>query len=99
MATSPEAFRQVKNILQKLDQSIDAARDRRLTSKPRAGSTGSPATPGSASSPNGAGVNGAHGSANGAKPQPDNTVNRAKPLPPRQDPNRGFIRPGGPSQH
>ena len=30
MATSPEAFRQVKDILRKLDQSIDSARSRRL---------------------------------------------------------------------
>ncbi len=30
MATSPEAFRQVKDILRKLDQSIDSARTRRL---------------------------------------------------------------------
>jgi len=30
MATSPEAFRQVKDILRKLDQSIDSARARRL---------------------------------------------------------------------
>jgi len=36
MATSPEAFEQVKNILKKLDQSIDAARDRRLASQPGA---------------------------------------------------------------
>ena len=33
MATSPEAFEQVKNILKKLDKSIDAARDRRLSSQ------------------------------------------------------------------
>lgn len=30
MGTSPETFAQVKNILRKLDQSIDAARNRRL---------------------------------------------------------------------
>ncbi len=39
MATSSEAFEQVKGILRKLDQSIDAARHRRL-----AGQAG-PATP------------------------------------------------------
>lgn len=31
MATSPEAFNQVRDILKKLDRSIDSARDRRLT--------------------------------------------------------------------
>lgn len=31
MGTSPQAFNQVKNILQKLDRSIDDARTRRLT--------------------------------------------------------------------
>ncbi len=30
MPTSPESFSQVKNILRKLDESIDAARGRRL---------------------------------------------------------------------
>lgn len=30
MATSPEAFNQVRDILKKLDRSIDSARDRRL---------------------------------------------------------------------
>ncbi|HBS29611.1 MAG TPA: hypothetical protein DEB06_09225 [Phycisphaerales bacterium] len=34
MATSPEAFNQVRNILRKLDQSIDAARQRRLDTDP-----------------------------------------------------------------
>lgn len=72
MATSPESFRQVKNILRKLDQSIDAARDRRLTSR----SGGQPAP--AAATPAGGGA---------AAP------NRAKPLPPRNEPNRGFIAP------
>lgn len=31
MATSPEAFHQVKEILRKLDRSIDSARDKRLS--------------------------------------------------------------------
>lgn len=35
MATSPEAFDQVRNILRKLDQSIDAARRRRLDVVPQ----------------------------------------------------------------
>jgi len=35
MATSPEAFDQVRNILRKLDQSIDAARRRRLDEVPQ----------------------------------------------------------------
>ena len=34
MATSPEAFQKVKQILQKLDRSIDSARDRRLAGSP-----------------------------------------------------------------
>lgn len=34
MATSPEAFQKVKEILQKLDRSIDSARDRRLSGSP-----------------------------------------------------------------
>lgn len=33
MATSPETFRQVRDILKKLDRSIDTARDRRLSSE------------------------------------------------------------------
>jgi hypothetical protein len=100
MATSPEAFRQVKNILQKLDQSIDAARDRRLTSKPRGAtaSAGASTTPVSPGSVNGSGHAGPIGGAHGAKPAPDTNLNRAKPLPPRHDPNRGFIRPGDPAQ-
>ena len=32
MATSPEAFNQVRDILKKLDRSIDSARDKRLLS-------------------------------------------------------------------
>ena len=36
MAASPESFQQVKDILRKLDQSIDAARDRRLHRSPDA---------------------------------------------------------------
>ena len=32
MGTSPEAFNEVRNILKKLDHSIDAARSRRLSS-------------------------------------------------------------------
>lgn len=99
MATSPEAFRQVKNILQKLDQSIDAARDRRLTTaKPRPGAASTPGAPGATGSTNGSGLNGSNGSPNGAKPGADTNLNRAKPLPPRHDPNRGFIRPGDPAQ-
>lgn len=35
MATSPESFDQVRNILRKLDQSIDAARRRRLDEVPQ----------------------------------------------------------------
>lgn len=31
MATSPETFKQVRDILKKLDRSIDSARDRRLS--------------------------------------------------------------------
>lgn len=31
MATSPDAFQKVKEILRKLDRSIDSARDRRLS--------------------------------------------------------------------
>ena len=33
MATSPETFRQVRDILKKLDRSIETARDRRLSSE------------------------------------------------------------------
>jgi hypothetical protein len=33
MATSPETFRQVRDILKKLDRSIDTARDRRLSTE------------------------------------------------------------------
>lgn len=33
MATSPETFRQVRDILKKLDRSIDSARDRRLSTE------------------------------------------------------------------
>lgn len=33
MATSPEAFNQVRDILKKLDRSIDSARDKRLLSE------------------------------------------------------------------
>ena len=97
MATSPEAFRQVKNILQKLDQSIDAARDRRLTAKPRAGTAPTPGATGAAGSTNGPGASGPNGGANGPKPSTETNQNRAKPLPPRLDPNRGFIRPGDPA--
>ena len=33
MATSPETFKQVRDILKKLDRSIDSARDRRLSNE------------------------------------------------------------------
>ena len=33
MGTSPETFRQVRDILKKLDRSIDTARDRRLSTE------------------------------------------------------------------
>lgn len=39
MGTSPEAFNQVKNILQKLDRSIDDARTRRLNTPDEPAST------------------------------------------------------------
>jgi hypothetical protein len=32
MATSPETFSKIKNLLRKMDQSIDSARSKRLTS-------------------------------------------------------------------
>lgn len=41
MATSPEAFQKVKQILQKLDRSIDSARDRRLSGSPSPAGAGS----------------------------------------------------------
>lgn len=40
MATSPETFNQVKNILRKLDRSIDDIRSRRGTPPPAAATTG-----------------------------------------------------------
>lgn len=52
MATSPEAFNQVRDILKKLDRSIDSARDKRLLS----GEPGEPRESrhdGAPSSPNG----------------------------------------------
>lgn len=63
MATSPESFNQVKNLLRKLDQSIDAARSRRLTSGP----TGKPA-PAPAAAPMRSDVN-----PNRARPLPPRT--------------------------
>jgi len=39
MGTSQEAFNEVRNILKKLDRSIDAARSRRLSTTNRDGST------------------------------------------------------------
>lgn len=87
MATSPEAFEQVKGILRKLDQSIDAARHRRL-----AGQAG-PAVP-----PSGmpelteiGGANGSTGRLNGGAGQasgpanpgvgtPARPLNRARPM-------------------
>ena len=41
MGTSPEAFNEVRNILKKLDHSIDAARSRRLSTDEAEGTNGS----------------------------------------------------------
>lgn len=71
MATSPESFHQVKNILRKLDQSIDAARDRRLTSRP--GAQPAPAV----------GAAGAEPPLNRAKPLPARVDPNREFIPPR----------------
>ncbi len=51
MATSPENFSKVKNILQKLDQGIDAARSRRLTQSTRPATAQPQPVPATYSSP------------------------------------------------
>lgn len=45
MATSPETFKQVRDILKKLDRSIDSARDRRLSNEHDADEATDTATP------------------------------------------------------
>ncbi len=60
MATSREAFSQVKDILRKLDRSIDAARERR-TGDPRPGSNGGASRPSAHQAP-GRDVSGPSGS-------------------------------------
>lgn len=70
MGTSPETMAQVKNILRKLDQSIDAARDRRLSTRTKPGAP-VPATP---SGPSVAPAS------NGTP------VNRARPMAPKPGP-------------
>lgn len=52
MATSAKTFDQVKNILGKLDQRIDAVRSRRVNGEPAA-TTGTEATTSAGTSPNG----------------------------------------------
>lgn len=84
MATSPETFSKVKNLLRKMDQSIDAARSRRLTDTkplpvahaalaPKAAPTTQPLAP-------------------RVDPIPlANQPLRAKPMMPRPDINSGFV--------
>lgn len=51
MATSPENFAKVKNILRKLDQGIDQARNRRMTQTARPAMSPVHATPASMPAP------------------------------------------------
>ena len=82
MATSSESFQQVKDILRKLDRSIDAARTRRLghgpqpTTAPVTGTNGLTSTfhHDPASTTVGKAENGMNGS---SQPRP---TNRARPL-------------------
>lgn len=43
MSTSPETFSKVKNLLRKMDQSIDSARSKRLTPAPAPSASAPPA--------------------------------------------------------
>lgn len=78
MGTSPETFNQVKNILRKLDQSIDSARDQRLSKSTASANPGPGSGPGTLV-PNGGPQIG--GLASTAKnPDPTERPGRARPM-------------------
>lgn len=79
MGTSPETFNQVKDILKKLDRSIDDARNRRV-------STGV-TPPSQQMKPQGAGSSGSTG---GHTPPSQPRPGRAKPMSRNDAPRTGF---------
>lgn len=96
MATSPEALAQARNLLRKMDQSIDQARNRRLTGDPVPPPPPASATAAAAASAstygNGQQSHPQVSQAELSSTQPINS-NRAKPLPPKINGTSAFQNP------